>query len=149
MTTKLTPNKGGGADITQKYPYSWTQNNTEIEIDLTLPIGTRTNNILIEFKRDYLKVLINNEPAINGRLVGIVVPDDCFWTVVDKKYLLITLSKFEKIKLWNGLIDDGNQIDLSKVITEPTKLHELEFDPVAKQLAEKMIYQQRGGKIPN
>ena len=79
--------------------------------------------------------------AAAGKLFGEVKPDDCFWTVEDKRTVVVTLSKASTMQWWSRVVEGDPEINTRKVEPENSKLGDLDGD--TRQTVEKMMYDQR------
>eukprot|EP01053_Blabericola_migrator_P007938 Blabericola_migrator_1__7937@NODE_406_length_8824_cov_44_431426_g320_i0_p3_GENE_NODE_406_length_8824_cov_44_431426_g320_i0NODE_406_length_8824_cov_44_431426_g320_i0_p3_ORF_typecomplete_len305_score75_03Nudc_N/PF14050_6/3_5e16CS/PF04969_16/8_1e15EFGbinding_N/PF07299_11/3_5e02EFGbinding_N/PF07299_11/2_5Hid1/PF12722_7/0_22_NODE_406_length_8824_cov_44_431426_g320_i047675681 len=138
------PTAGNGA---QYEKYSWTQtlSTMEIVIPYTGPGRIKKNNCDIKITSDRIKVAINKETYLEGKLDGKVAPDDCFWIISDGKAVTITLEKIERVRWWSRCVESEPKIDTSKVQPENSKLGDL--DPETRQTVEKMMYEQHMKKL--
>lgn len=133
------PNKGNGLDMDN---YSWTQTLQEVSLNVPIPPGTKARFVVVEIKKDRLKVGLKNQPpVIDGELCQIVKPDDCYWSIEDQKTISILLTKHNQMEWWKSLLKGGPEIDTQKVEPENSKLSDL--DPETRQTVEKMMFDQR------
>jgi hypothetical protein len=79
--------------------------------------------------------------AAAGKLFAEVKPDDCFWTVEDKRTVVVTLSKTSTMQWWSRVVEGDPEINTRKVEPENSKLGDLDGD--TRQTVEKMMYDQR------
>ena len=68
-------------------------------------------------------------------------PDDCFWTVEDKRTVVVTLCKASTMQWWSRVAEGDPEINTRKVEPENSKLGDLDGD--TRQTVEKMMYDQR------
>lgn len=73
------PTAGNGFDFGR---YSFTQTLSEVSVQVPVPAGTRSRDLLVEIKRKRLSVGLKGEPAaLQGELWQAVKPDDCLWSI--------------------------------------------------------------------
>lgn len=134
----MEPNKGHGGDHEK---YSWTQQLTELEIEIPFPEGTKSRDVLVDIQKKNLKVgLKNAEPILSGELFNEVKPAECSWTI-DKGVVSITLFKINTMEWWPNVVKTEPEIDTKKISPESSKLSDLEGETRA--MVEKMMYDQR------
>ncbi|KAE8799001.1 Protein BOBBER 1 [Hordeum vulgare] len=133
------PNAGNGLDMEK---YSWTQQLSEVNVNVPVPEGTKSRFVVCEIKKDRLKVGLKGQPPIiDGELYKPVKVDDCFWSIEDGKALSILLTKHNQMEWWKSVIKGDPEVDTQKVEPENSKLSEL--DPETRQTVEKMMFDQR------
>ncbi|XP_068154998.1 nuclear migration protein nudC-like [Drosophila tropicalis] len=138
---KFLPNAGNGCTLDK---YMWTQTLKEVEIEIPFKVSfeLRTENLEVHFGKKTLEVsLRGQEPVINGELAAEVKLDECVWVLQDTKTVLITLQKVDQNTWWDRLVMTDPEIALSKIEPEPSKLHELNANE--RKMMEKMIYDER------
>jgi hypothetical protein len=130
----------GNGGTTDKYV--WTQTLSELNVNFTVPLGTKSKMIDVEIKNQHLRVgLKGQEPIVNGPLHKRVIVDDSFWTLEDNRDVAINLQKDNKMEWWKCVIQGDPEINTSKVQPENSKLGDL--DGETRQTVEKMMYDQR------
>ena len=63
-----------------------------------------------------------------GKLFAEVKPDDCFWTVEDKRSVVVTLSKASTMQWWSRIVEGDPEINTRKVEPVYSKLGDLDGD---------------------
>lgn len=134
----MEPNKGHGGNHEK---YSWTQQLSELEIEISFPAGTKSRDVAVDIQKKSLKVgLKNAEPILDGELYNEVKPAECSWTI-DKGVVSITLFKINTMEWWPRVVAGEPEIDTKKINPESSKLSDLEGETRA--MVEKMMYDQR------
>lgn len=134
----MEPNKGHGGDHEK---YSWTQQLSELEIEIPFPEGTKSRDLAIDIQKTTLKAgLKNAEPILNGELYNEVKPEECSWTI-DRGLVTITLFKINNMEWWSKVIKTEPEIDTKKINPDSSKLSDLEGE--TRSMVEKMMYDQR------
>lgn len=134
----MEPNKGHGGDLEK---YSWTQQLSELEIEIPFPAGTKSKDLIIDIQKKSLRAgLKNQEPILQGELYNEVKPAECSWTI-DKGVVTITLFKINTMEWWPRVVTSEPEIDTKKINPESSKLSDLEGETRA--MVEKMMYDQR------
>ncbi|KAK7482608.1 hypothetical protein BaRGS_00026209 [Batillaria attramentaria] len=72
---------------------SWWQTLDEIYIEVDTGREISAKSVKCDIKAKQIKVVVNGETLIDGTLFEAVHPDDSTWTVEDKRFLRICLSK--------------------------------------------------------
>ncbi|KAK1584387.1 hypothetical protein Q3G72_032529 [Acer saccharum] len=133
------PNNGNGLDMDN---YSWTQTLQEVSLNVPVPPGTKARFVVVEIKKDRLKVGLKGQPLIiDGELCQLIKPDDTYWSIEDQKTISILLTKHNQMEWWKSLLKEGPEIDTQKVEPENSKLSDL--DPETRKTVEKMMFDQR------
>ncbi|OMO93439.1 HSP20-like chaperone [Corchorus olitorius] len=136
---KLTPNKANGLDMED---HSWGQSLQEVTINIPVPQGTKSRDVLCEIKMKSLKVgLKGQNPIIEGELFESVKPNDSYWVIEDQKVISVLLTKCDKTTWWKSLVKGGPEIDTQKAEPETSKLSDL--DGETRSAVEKMMFDQR------
>lgn len=134
----MEPNKGHGGDHEK---YSWTQQLTELEIEIHFPEGTKSRDLIVDIQKKKLKIgLKNSDPILDGELFNQVKPEECSWTL-DKGVVTITLFKINTMEWWPKVVNSEPEIDTKKINPDSSKLSDLEGETRA--MVEKMMYDQR------
>jgi len=137
---KMKPNAGNGCDLDK---YSWTQTLEEVELRISLPTPCRARDLLVEIGKKKLKVQLKgtSEALIDGELEAEVKVEDCIWNLEDRKSVLLSLSKVNKMSWWCRLVKTDPEINTKKVQPENSKLSDL--DGETRSMVEKMMFDQR------
>lgn len=134
----MEPNKGHGGDHEK---YSWTQQLSELEIEIPFPPGTKSKDLIIDIQKKAIKAgLKNGDLVLEGELFNEVKPAECSWTI-DKGVVSITLFKINTMEWWPKVVMTQPEIDTKKINPESSKLSDLEGETRA--MVEKMMYDQR------
>ncbi|XP_017255784.1 protein BOBBER 2 [Daucus carota subsp. sativus] len=133
------PNAGNGLDMDN---YSWGQSLQEVNINIPVPLGTKSRDIVLEMKKNHLKVGLKGQPPIiDGELFQSIKVDDSIWSLEDQKSIYVLLSKQDKMQWWKYFIKGDPEIDTQKVEPESSKLSDL--DGETRSAVEKMMFDQR------
>ena len=133
----LAPGNGGVTDR-----YVWTQELSELNVVVPVPLGTKIKTLDVEIKNKRLKVGIKGQPPIvDGELHKKIIVDDSFWTLEDGKEVCLQLQKDNKMEWWKCVIVGDPEINTQKVQPENSKLSDL--DGETRKTVEKMMYDQR------
>lgn len=135
-----TPPPPGNGMVLDKY--SWTQQLADLQVNVPVPEGTKSRQVLVEIKNKRLKVgLKGQELVLDGELYKRVIVDDCVWTLEDNKEVVVSLQKENRMEWWKCVVVGEPEIDTQKVQPENSKLGDLDGD--TRQTVEKMMYDQR------
>ncbi|KAL8095743.1 protein BOBBER 1-like [Apium graveolens] len=138
-SNKIAPNAGNGLDMDN---YSWGQSLQEVNINIPVPSGTKSRDIVLEMKKNHLKVGLKGQPMIiDAELFQSIKVDDSIWSLEDQKSIYILLSKQDKMQWWKYLVKGDPEIDTQKVEPESSKLSDL--DGETRSAVEKMMFDQR------
>ena len=140
---KLRPNAGNGGDADWG---TWTQTLGDVEVRVSAPFGTVARACVVDLRKGSLSVAVKTpsgelQVLMAGPLHGEVKPEDCFWTVEEKRCVVVSLSKVNAMAWWPHVLTSDPEIDTRKVEPENSKLSDLDGD--TRQTVEKMMYDQR------
>jgi hypothetical protein len=115
----------------------------EVEVHLRIPPGTKSKQLLVEFKATHLKVGERGKPLlIDGELHAKVKISDCSWTMDSETgRLTVSLSKSNQMEWWPRLVVGEPEINTRKISPENSKLEDL--DGETRGMVEKMMFDSR------
>ena len=109
---------------------------------MLVPKGTPSRALDVKIKKGELSVgLKGQEPLVSGKLSKAVIVDESMWSLEDKAWVVVSLTKEDQMCWWSHVIEGDLEIDTQKVIPENSKLGDL--DGETRATVEKMMYDQR------
>jgi len=125
-------------DSTDKY--KWSQDITEVIVQIDLPEGTSAKSLEVDIKTKYLKVKnkATGDEYIDGELFEKISPEDWFWSIEDKKRLILTLTKGQEV-IWKTIIVGDQEID-PKTVDNSKRIDQ--FDQETQGHLQKVLYEQ-------
>lgn len=128
-------------DSTDKY--NWSQTVQEVEVQIPVPEGTKSNQLDIKIKQKHLSVAFKGKaPFIEGELCEKIKVDDSFWSIEDRKFVSIHFAKaYEAI--WKCVIVGDKEID-PKTVDNSKRIEE--FDLETQGHLQKVLYEQERKK---
>jgi len=127
--------------------YTWTQSLTEVTVNIGIPEGIGSKQLLINMEGNKLeaKIKSSDDWLINGELFNKIKKGESTWSIdSDRKAgrtLIIELTKFNQSEWWKSVIKGHPEIDTTKIEPETSKLSDLDGD--TRSMVEKMMYDQR------
>ena len=120
--------------------YKWSQDITEVIVQIDLPEGTSAKSLTVDMKMKNLKVINNSngDEYVNGELFEKIDTEDSYWSVEDKKRLILTLAKAQEV-IWKTIIVGDDEIDAKKV-DNSKRLDQ--FDEETQGHLQKVLYEQ-------
>lgn len=96
--------------------YNWSQSIKNVDVQVPLPKGTTSRQIIVEIKTKHLKVLIKGQstPIIDGELCERVKVEDSFWSIEDAQFLNLNFEKASEV-IWKQVIVGDAEIDTKTV----------------------------------
>jgi hypothetical protein len=121
--------------------HRWTQTLADVTVFVPVPAGTTAKQLDVKITATSLRVGLKGQaPIVDGALHEAVKPDDCFWSLEDRKTVMVTLGKVKGQSWWPRLVQSDPEIDLQQVQPENSNLGDL--DPETRKTVEKMMYDQ-------
>ena len=134
-----TPNSGNGG---QTDKYQWEQSLNEVTVNIEIPAGTTSKQLVVDMTQKKLKVGLKGQPLlIEGEFCKPIKVDDSLWCIENaggKKILQLSLTKKEGQNWWDCVIQGDEKIDTQKVEPENSKLGDL--DGETRATVEKMMF---------
>lgn len=123
-------------------PYAWRQTLQDVTITVPLPAGTRGRDLSVTISRRAISAGLrgSSPPFIEGALFNDVVADECTWSVVDQRELVVTLDKANQTEWWPHVVEGAPKIDVRRIEPENSKLSDL--DGETRAMVEKMMVSQ-------
>jgi len=93
--------------------YKWSQDVTGVEVQVSLPAGTRAKDMLVKIAVRNVKVALKakpNEPFLDGELFERVRPDNCLWNM-DGASVVLNLEKAVAV-VWKSVLLGEEQGDI-------------------------------------
>ncbi|WOO82367.1 Nuclear movement protein nudC [Vanrija pseudolonga] len=127
-------------------PYSWSQDLQTVTVNVPLPKGIKSKDLIVVMDRRKLKVggvQVKGapEPIMEGELFEDIAKDDSSWTI-DSGVLTFELEKFSahinSHRWWPHVLTKDPKIDTTKIQPENTKLSDL--DGETRAMVEKMMH---------
>ncbi|GAA5871094.1 hypothetical protein JCM8547_005356 [Rhodosporidiobolus lusitaniae] len=120
-------------------PYRWRQTLTDLTLTVPVPPGTRSKQLDVVIKKQYIKVGVKGEtPVIEGELPKEVRVDDSTWTLDDSREVTVSLEKVDQQSWWAHVVTSAPKIDTTKIQPENSKLSDL--DGETRAMVEKMMF---------
>jgi len=112
-----------------------------LDARIPVPPGTNSKQLVVEMKTNTLKVVVNKQVLINDSWNHPVKPEDCMWTLDDKKLIILTIYKKNAMEWWGKLLSNEPEIDTQKIVPENSKVEDL--DAETQTMVRKMQEDQR------
>jgi hypothetical protein len=89
-------------DTTDKY--NWSQGLTELTVQLKIPEGTTPKMLDVVMKPRHISIKIKGgETLLEGDLFEKIKVEDSFWSVEERKFLVLNLEKQGEV-IWKTII---------------------------------------------
>lgn len=95
--------------------YKWSQDLSDVTLQLNLPSGTKTKEIKVKFETKHIKVTVKDEVLLEGNLSEPIHRENSYWNI-DEGTLVIILEK-SKDCVWKSVIIGDSEIDPKTVDT--------------------------------
>jgi len=104
---------GGGTTgpLTNGQEYSWTQDDTDVELKVPVSEGVKRTLVSVVVKSRSISLKIGNEVILSGDLAKEALADECFWVIADG-YVVVSLVKKDRMTNWPSVITGHPPIDL-------------------------------------
>jgi len=120
-------------------PYTWSQKLVDVDIEVSVPKGTRARDVAVDIGRQKLSIgLKNQEPIMSGELCREIKIEDSTWTLEDQERICVHLEKIDRQKWWENVLTHHPKIDTTKIEPENSKLSDL--DGETRGVVEKMMF---------
>ncbi|KAF8078678.1 nuclear movement protein nudC [Lyophyllum atratum] len=120
-------------------PYKWTQELAELDINISVPKGTRAKDLVVTIGKKKLSVgLKGQEKILDGELCQEIKIEESTWTLEDSQTVLIHLEKLNKERWWENVLTHHPKIDTRKIEPGNSKLSDL--DGETRGMVEKMMF---------
>ncbi|POY75365.1 hypothetical protein BMF94_1595 [Rhodotorula taiwanensis] len=120
-------------------PYRWRQTLQDLTLSVPVPSGTRSKQLDVVIRKQYIKVGVKGEPAvIEGDLPQEIKVDDSTWTLDDSREVTVSLEKVNQQSWWPHVVTSAPKIDTTKITPENSKLSDL--DGETRAMVEKMMF---------
>ena len=108
--------------------YNWSQSINNVDVQVKLPKGTTSKQLIVTIKPKHLKVQIKGqpEPLIDGELCERVKSEDSFWSVEDEEFLNFNFEKQGEV-IWKSVLVGDDEIDTKK-LDNRKKLDEFDYE---------------------
>jgi hypothetical protein len=138
------PNAGNGGTTDL---YVWEQTLKDVTVNIKLPPGITSKNLVIKLTAKHAKVEIKGQsaPMVDKDFCKPIKMDDSLWTLESdangQRVLQLNLIKLEGQNWWDCVFDGDEKIDTQKVEPENSKLSDLDGD--TRGVVEKMMFDQQ------
>jgi len=114
----LLPNSGNGSKTDV---YVWTQTEEEIEIYIPVPEGSSKQDLKVNINPNNLKVAVKGKFIVDDEWDHFVKADESYWTLQDKKTLLLCINKRNQNEMWSKLLKKELEINTNQSRSENSK----------------------------